>query len=202
MLCMPLTRSRRWLLSAAALAILLGTAGGFVWCRYLATYHFAEVDKGVLYRCGNQSMREFANGCRRAGVRTVVMLNSSEELKQDPFAGEPEFCKQNGIRFERIPIDPGHRPTTADVRRFLALVAEERNRPVLVHCAQGLRRTGMLVAAYQMTVLKYDAAKAKDAIVPWGRKPERLNDIHSFIEDYDPVDRTVIGTGIATPETE
>ena len=59
--------------------------------------------------------------------------------------------------------------------------------PVLVHCTQGVRRTGMMVAAYQESVLGFDDAKAKANVLPFGRKStsQTLADVKAFIDGYD-----------------
>jgi protein tyrosine phosphatase (PTP) superfamily phosphohydrolase (DUF442 family) len=177
-------RMGRWLVPL--LAGLIVVAGVVTWRNYFQTYHFAEVTHGVLYRNGNRAMREFKTAVREANVRTVVMLNDDGEVQREPFKSEVIFCQQRGINLVRIPVVVGQRPTTEDVRRFLDVMADAKNHPVLVHCAQGVRRTAMMVAAYQMSVLKYDAQRAKETILPWGRKSERLADIRAFIDDYDP----------------
>ena len=174
------------------LGLLALSAGGAYWA-WFATYHFAAVQEGVLYRAGNRSMREFSSACRSAKPRTIVALIDDQEIQKQPFADEPEYCRGHQIEFVRIPIQLGGRPTSDDVRRFLALLDDPKKRPVLVHCAQGVRRTGMMIAAWQQSALGYDATAAKSAIVPWGRKPDSntLQDIRNFIDDYDPVSRTV-----------
>lgn len=190
-------KTRVWIIAIAA-GLLASAGGAGVWWSRYATYHFATVRERVLYRDGNRSMREFAHACRRANIKTVVMLNDDQELRREPFKSEEAFCRANGIRFARIPIAPGHRPTTADVRRFLNIMEDESARPVLVHCAQGLRRTGMMAAAYQMTIEKWAPQQCKEAIVLWGRKPERLDDVRGFIDDYDPVKREVGGAHVVS----
>jgi protein tyrosine/serine phosphatase len=184
-------RHRRLYLALIPALVLMAAAGGAVWWARYATYHYATVQEGVLYRDGNRTMREFAHTCRQARIKTVVMLNDDTELQKEPFKSEEDYCRRNGIRFERIPIAPGKRPTTADVQRFLRIMEESQNRPVLVHCAQGLRRTGMMVAAYQRTLMGYSPEQAKDKILLWGRKLHRLDDVRGFIDDYDPVRREV-----------
>jgi len=184
------SRLRAWVIAVAAVAVIASAVAGVWWTRF-ATYHFATVRKGVLYRDGNRSMREFAHACQRARIRTVVMLNDEQEARRKPFSEEADFCRAGRIRLERIPISPGERPSSADVRLFLDIVADPDNQPVLVHCAQGLRRTGMMVAAYQLSVLNYTPEQAKAGILLWGRKPERLDDVRGFIDDYDPQRRSV-----------
>ena len=49
--------------------------------------------------------------------------------------------------------------------------------PVLLHCAQGVRRTAMFVAAYQESVLGYDKQRAKDAIISFGHSDRTVSEI-------------------------
>jgi protein-tyrosine phosphatase len=57
---------------------------------------------------------------------------------------------------------------------------------VLVHCAQGVRRTGMMVAAYELSVLKLDKDQAVAAIKGFGHSDRTIGDVKRFIEVYDP----------------
>jgi len=95
------------------------------------------------------------------------------------------------VKLERIEVKLGGWPDSQDVRRFLAVVGDEKNRPVLVHCAQGVRRTAFFVAAYQQSVMGYDKEKAKAEILTFGHSDNTINDIRRFIDGYDPATRTV-----------
>jgi len=177
--------SRRWiiiLVFAAAVA-----AAAWLWMYRFGTYHFAEVEKGVLYRDGNRGLREFKTALRKGNVRTVVMLNDDQEAQRDPFKTELEYLKDHSIEVVRIPVKLGGYPTSDQVRQFLEVLNDRTKWPILVHCAQGVRRTGMMVAAYQESVLGYDDSKAKSCMLPWGRKPtsQTLADVKTFIDDYD-----------------
>ena len=93
--------------------------------------------------------------------------------------------------------------TRADLRRllgfetgdqideFLKIAADPKRQPVLVHCAQGVRRTGMMVAAYQESVLGYDQSKAKAAILSFGHSQRTMSDVTKFIDLYDPKQRSL-----------
>jgi protein tyrosine/serine phosphatase len=168
--------------------VLLG--GWALWRAKWQVYHFATVDPGVLYRDGNRGMREFAHGIERGKIRTVVLLIDDGELsdKNKPeFAAEMEWAKAHGLRVERLPIQLGGWPTADDVRHFLSVVSDRQNQPVLVHCAQGVRRTGMMVAAYQRQVLRWDQAKTRAAILTFGHSTRTVGDVQRFIDGYDPV---------------
>ena len=190
--------SGRFWIACAALVLFLGLSAA-VWRERFATYHFAEVRPGVLYRDGNRNMREFATACRNGRIRTVVMLNDDQELIQPPFANETAFCQSQGIQLIRIPVTLGGWPSSADVRRFLQIVEDPNNHPVLVHCAQGVRRTGMMVAAYEKSVLGYTDQQTSDAILRFGRKPasQSLADVRRFIASYDGAARQVVDMPVA-----
>lgn len=185
-------RRFRWLLVLTF--VVAGAAGGFhAWSSQRA-YHLATVQDGVLYRDGARSLGQFSSALDRVRPRTVVSLVDRQE-ESDPtkpqLAQESQLCAQRRIKLERIAVKPGGWPSSDDVRRFLKIVQTKENQPVLVHCAQGVRRTAMFVAAYQQSVLGYDKSKAKNAILPFGHSDRTINDIRRFIDEYDPQTQTV-----------
>jgi protein tyrosine phosphatase (PTP) superfamily phosphohydrolase (DUF442 family) len=184
---------RRSLLLLVLVSALIGAGAWWYWGR---TYHFATVQPGVLYRAGNRSAREFENTVQKVHARTVVCLVDDEEVaspQKPQFKEEFAFLKDQGVRLERIPIRLGGWPSSEDVQRFLRIVQQPENQPVIVHCAQGVRRTGMMVAAYQLSLEpgRYDKQKAKDAIQSFGHSDRTVRDVQKFIDVYDPQARTV-----------
>jgi len=186
---------RRWLLRLALLAILIAIAVGAAFAFLtLRTYHFATVQSGVLYRCGNRGMAEFSNTVGRVHPKTVVSLIDNGELgdpRKPQFAQEATYLANHHIAQDRIPVKLGGWPSSDDIQQFLAIVDNPTNRPVLVHCAQGVRRTGMFVAAYQESVLHYTPQQAKNAIESFGHNAQTVDDIKTFIDHYDPATRSV-----------
>jgi protein tyrosine phosphatase (PTP) superfamily phosphohydrolase (DUF442 family) len=188
-------RSRR------ILSLLLGTAALLViaaaslklWQNHRA-YHLATVQEGVLYRDGAKSESQLAAALDEVRPRTVVSLVDAAE-QSDPskpqFAQESKLCYSRGIKLRRIEVRLGGWPSSENIREFLDIVNDHQNRPVLVHCAQGVRRTAFFVAAYQESVLGYDKEKAKDAILTFGHSDDTINDIRRFIDGYDPKTQSV-----------
>jgi protein tyrosine phosphatase (PTP) superfamily phosphohydrolase (DUF442 family) len=176
---------RRMIWLYLALAFVLVAAAVFVYFRWLAAYHFATVHSGILYRDGNRSVHEFKSALRKSGCKTVVILVDDEEIKQPIFQKELELCRRNGVEVVRIPIQLGGWPTTEQVEQFLRICDDPSKRPVLVHCAQGVRRTGMMVAAYQQTALGYGDTRTKELILRFGHSDRTVNDVKKFIEIYD-----------------
>jgi protein tyrosine phosphatase (PTP) superfamily phosphohydrolase (DUF442 family) len=172
-----------------ALLAVLTITGVTVWSLFFKTYHLATVQPNVLYRDGCQKIGEFTNAVNRVKPRTVVSLIDDREL-QDPKKGqfkvEAELLAMKGIALERIPVKLGGWPTRQDVARFLSIVNDKQRQPVLVHCAQGVRRTGMMVAAYQESALGMTDEQAKRSLMTFGHSDRTAEDVKRFIDEYDP----------------
>jgi protein tyrosine/serine phosphatase len=183
----PLRGLERIILVSAACA----AAGWWVFWAYFDTYHLATVQAGVLYRDGVRSLHQFQLAAEKTHVKTVVSLVDDQEIQTKPFTEEMEYCREHGIEVIRVPITLGGWPAGDQIRKFLTIVADPARRPVLVHCAQGVRRTGMMVAAYQRSVLNFDRDQALAAILDFGHSQRTVGDVQRFIENYDPRTETM-----------
>jgi protein tyrosine/serine phosphatase len=174
--------------SGAIILVILVLAAGAWWVfwNYFDTYHLVTVREGVLYRDGVRSLHQFDLAARRTHVKTVVSLVDDGEIGHTPFADELAYCKSHGIDLVRVPVTLGGWPDGQQIRQFLAIATDPSRQPVLVHCAQGVRRTGMLVAAYQRTVLKWDKDQTIAAIRSFGHSSRTVGDVKRFIDVYDP----------------
>ena len=74
-------------------------------------------------------------------IKTVISLRNN--------AGDEALVKPVGIRYEQIRFNTWD-VREEDVVRFLALVRNPKNQPVLLHCKHGADRTGMMVAIYRI----------------------------------------------------
>jgi protein tyrosine phosphatase (PTP) superfamily phosphohydrolase (DUF442 family) len=171
---------------AAIVAIILG-AGFLVWRYYFETYHLVVVDPGKLYRDGNRSLREFKNTLRKTNPRTVVAIIDREEYNEPEFVAARELARSRELEWVWIPIKAGAFPRPEQVREFLAIANDPTKQPVLYHDDEGIRRAGMMMAAYQESVLGYDDAKAKAAIQAFGHSDRTIDEVRRFIDAYDPV---------------
>ena len=170
--------------------IALAAVAGGIWRAKFETYHLAAVQEGVLYRDGNRGMREFEHAVEKVKPKTVVALIDDKELadpKKPMFAQEFKYLEQKGVKVERIVMKLGGWPTSDQIKQFLDIVQKPENQPVLVHCAQGVRRTGMLAAAYQQSVLKLPDEATQDRVLMFGRDEtsRSIIDLRKFIKAYD-----------------
>ena len=184
---------RNWLSLAGMTLAALAVCGLLVWWFWFDTYHLVTVHEGVLYRDGNRGMREFSTAVRKARPKTVVCIVDDREIVAEEYVAEQAFLDSKGIEFVRIPIIKGDWPTTEQVRQFLDIATDPRRQPVLFHDNEGIRRAGMMMAAYQESVLGYDDAQAKAAIRAFGHSERTMQDVRRFIELYDGPRRELTG---------
>ena len=186
-----------WTWFAVSLFVMIVGTCIVYWYTTIQTYHLAAVQIGVLYRDGNRDLRELKHSLTFTGAKTVVSLIDDRELA-DPnkpqFVQETNYCTANGIQYIRIPVSLGGWPTSEDLKTFIAIVSNTTNQPVLVHCAQGVRRTGMFVAAYQETAMHQSPDQARAAILSFGHKEKDLDDVKKFIDLYSPNDAMLPAT--------
>ncbi len=77
------------------------------------------------------------------GIVTVVNLRS--------FHSDREEIGNTGLGYEHLYMKAWH-PERKEAVRFLKIMANEKARPVLVHCQHGADRTGSMVALYRIVV--------------------------------------------------
>ena len=115
--------------------------------RHQLYYHFRVVDKGKLYRCGQLSQLGLALICKQYGIKTVVNLIEESRYGDRWFLRHKSFCENNGINF--IPIPLMTPPPPRQIQQFIDICDNDANHPILVHCKQGVLRTGIVIAIYQ-----------------------------------------------------
>jgi protein tyrosine phosphatase (PTP) superfamily phosphohydrolase (DUF442 family) len=162
----------RRLLAAALAALILGVPFVYYRASYTHSKRLRTIAPGVLYRSGQLTGTGFTEAIRRHGIRLIINLQDEypdPELPWNYFGGgtirESELCRRLGVRYVWMPPDilarrkfPAERPVAID--RFLALLDDPANRPVLIHCRAGLHRTGVMAAVYRMEFEGYSPAAA------------------------------------------
>jgi protein tyrosine/serine phosphatase len=80
------------------------------------------------------------------GIKTIVDLR--EDAKEDARSA----TERAGMRYINLPMKEKSYPRADTAERFLAIINDESNWPVFVHCAGGKHRTGVMTAIYRMSV--------------------------------------------------
>jgi protein tyrosine/serine phosphatase len=166
----------RWSLGLLIAAFLVVVP--FVHYRWVYTHgkRLRDVQPGVFYRSGEMTGDGFTETIKRLGLRTIINLQDEypdPDLSWGYFGGgtikESELCARLGVRYVYIPPNllprrqiPARRPEAID--RFLTLLDDPKNYPVLIHCRAGLHRTGVMTAVYRMEYCGWTARQAVDEL--------------------------------------
>lgn len=119
--------------------------------------NLAQIGPG-LWRSAQPTAEGFKN-LKAMGIRTVVSLR---RISSDRAA-----LAGNGLRYVHINFAPWH-AENEDVVRFLKVVSDPQNQPVLVHCQHGADRTGTMVAIYRAFAQDWTLTEAMQELPRFG----------------------------------
>ena len=109
-------------------------------------YNFHLVTPG-LWRSA-QPGRASLQRMKSYGLKTIVNMRTEPYIDQ----WESKLAKKLNIRYYPFPIDLRQPPNPAVIRQILSVICDPANQPVLIHCAGGKDRTGMMTAIYRLEV--------------------------------------------------
>ena len=180
---------RRWRPLAAVVAVVavVATCAG-VWFgglkhRYVPE-NWAEVVPGKVYRSARLHPALVEAELRRHGIKTIVDLSATaagnsaasraEAAAAAKLGASVHYCYMGGSgACEELDSYP-------DAVAFLAASAKA-GQPALVHCANGINRTGGVVAVYQALVGKIDGREIYAAMRRRGFDPGRNKALLPFL---------------------
>jgi protein tyrosine/serine phosphatase len=112
-------------------------------------------------------------------IRTVVSLRAFHDDDGDAIG------KSDAVHYERLKFYAWH-PEEADVIKFLRIVTTPAQQPVLVHCAHGSDRTGMMVAIYRIVVQGWSKQDALREMTAGGYGFHTIwHDLVAYIQHLD-----------------
>jgi hypothetical protein len=163
----------RWILALATAGFVLGMPVFIYRYVYVENKRLRVVAPGKLYRSGQMTEAGFKAAVERFGLRVIINLQDEypdPDIDRDYFGTstikESELCRQLGVRYLWMPPElisrramPPKRPPAID--RFLEIMDNPANQPVLLHCRAGLHRTGVMVEVYRQ---EYEGCSPREAI--------------------------------------
>ena len=150
-----------------AAILIIGISLFFVARHKLGPYHLKTVKENVLYRCGSLRPYNLEHVAKKYGIKSIVSmrLQTEGDWEVDWYDNEKTYCEQHDMNFYHIPIAGKNLPTDDDVNKWFEIMDNQANYPVLLHCEQGVVRTGVMVALYD---IKYSGKEPKAA---WDELP-------------------------------
>jgi hypothetical protein len=186
----------RWSLVATLVGVIV--IAPMVYFRYIydTSKRLRIVDPGRVYRSGQMTADGFADAVKQYHIRTI--LNVQDEFPDPDLhysfwnrrtIKESELCRQLGVRYVHLMptllprhLVPAQRPPAID--QMLALLDDETNYPVLIHCHAGLHRTGILTAIYRMEYQDWSTDEAYLDMKGQGFGPWVCTSANDYVTQY------------------
>ena len=77
---------------------------------------------------------------------------------------QAEYAASLGLNYYTLPIQ-NVPPSPDKVELFLEILSDESNYPMLIHCGQGIHRTGVMSAIYRIEMQNWTNEQAADEMV-------------------------------------
>lgn len=159
--------------AAVLLILLLSTASAQDATTYAELPRFQQVSE-KLYRSGQPRAGGLAR-LRELGINTIINLRGTSKTTR----AQEAQARALGFNYFNVALPNWGRPQDTRVDRILTLIAAPETGNVLVHCKDGVDRTGMIVAMYRMT---HEGRSRNDALVEAERSGMRR--IQFWMRDY------------------
>jgi protein tyrosine phosphatase (PTP) superfamily phosphohydrolase (DUF442 family) len=159
---------------------LIALAGWFYWAH--VTHRFRTISDGKVYQAGLMPPEHLVEVVREHEIRTVVDLR--REKDDGSVSDEAEALRAIGVDHVHLPSGQVPKPETVDA--FLALMADPRRHPVLIHCFDGTGRSTLFSALYR---IEFEGWSNEDALqatrwVPAFSSFSRDSRKGRFLEEY------------------
>lgn len=127
-------------------------------CRRVDPVGTTPVDAGKFYRSGQLTSAELDKLIRQQGIRTVINLRG-EHPGEKWFDDEFNLTETKQVQFISLDFELKQIPHRRTLINYLDAIANAP-RPILIHCDNGVERTGEAAAIYEMVVNGKSKAEA------------------------------------------
>ncbi len=144
--------------------------------------HLTEVYTGSLYRSGQIDSRLLRTTLEDLQIDVIVDLTGDQQRPDQLF--ERELAEELGIEHRIFSLGGSGIGAIDQYVGAVEVIARavDMKRPVLVHCRAGDRRTGGVVAAYQLLIRGEPVERAFAEVARYSRTPVSESRVWSFLQ--------------------
>jgi protein tyrosine/serine phosphatase len=168
--------------------IIAGAITSYCVYQHKLYYHFKTVDPGKVYRSGCLSAAGLNAVYDKVHFKTIVVVRSEGEVKENKdnwYTREVDFCKKHGLNFEFFPLPAGCPPNPQQVKRFNKIISNSDMYPIIIHCEEGVIRTGMMVSIYKIVKMGQSGQYVWDHLARFGHSFARYPQVKDFIVNFN-----------------
>jgi len=134
--------------------------------RHFHIKNFFVVKEDVLYTSGQPRGMDYTRLLYKYHIATIVNVRTAAEHRERNWYNEEIiWVRNNGVRYFELPIDRSinradYFPDRATQERFLDIMRDRNNLPVLLHGSSGRKRVSMLAAVWLIKTQDYSTKQA------------------------------------------
>ncbi|MGA2915194.1 MAG: hypothetical protein ABSE89_04125 [Sedimentisphaerales bacterium] len=123
--------------------------------------NFQTIAPGVLYTSGQPRGMDYTRLLYKYHIATFVNLrNPDEHRDQNWYNEEVSWMRSNGVKYIELPIEKNVSaddiPDMNNCQKFLEIMSQKVNLPVLLHDSNGKRRVSYLAAVWMLKSGNFD----------------------------------------------
>ena len=149
-----------------SLVIVAALVLAFVFYQKKVRYNLVTISENKVYNSGAVSPEKLANFVSDHKIKTIVDLRDglvqtklNPETKKQVNAEEFAADKIAGIHYFNLPTD--QIPQDSTVQKFLKIMDDPKNYPVLIHCHHGVGRSRLFSSIYRIEYEDFTNEKAR-----------------------------------------
>ena len=180
-------KSAKKIFTRSRVVLILAAVIGLYYCyNYYICDNFKTVISGEIYRSAQPSSAHLNEWIDKYGLKSVVNLRG---WNTDMAKTEEAICEEKGIDFYTVELSAYENMPSQKLIELLDIL-EQAEQPVLLHCRQGIDRSGTAsgLAAWLLGYESYGVAKWHAYVLPGPWKYKKgfmhISDIFSDYEEY------------------
>lgn len=149
-----------------AVAIILVAAGVYKIYDVYFNYRFQEITEGKVYKSGVIPPEKIAGYVEKHGIKTIIDLRGpvTKDTINNPEQPKEIVAERNAANnipnLNYVNIPSQQVPSEETLKKFFAVMDNQENYPVLIHCYHGIGRAQMYSALYR---IEYEGWAPDDA---------------------------------------
>lgn len=148
------------------IVILLIIAAVILLVRHFHIKNFHTIEPGMLYTSGQPRGMDYTRLLYKYHIGTIVNVRSaSEHREKNWYNEEVTWVRNNGVNYIELSIEKNnYLPDKQTQDRFLAIMADKANLPVLLHDSNGRKRVSILAAVWAVKARGDTVAEAVELV--------------------------------------
>jgi protein tyrosine/serine phosphatase len=95
---------------------------------------------------------------------------------------EEKVARSLGLKYFKASWSGDGIVTEKDLQWAYKIITKPENQPILIHCARGTSRTGVVVAYYRLRHCHWSRARIREEMLHYRHQPERNAELEALID--------------------